>query len=105
MIGNQSELLDGFPVLVSTTQENDKLACAYKEDTKYYTNYWIKRSESGTLFNPENLMPANSFKAKKFKGQEIIEYISVSQECFEYYLHFLKTKSITAYKSAERTRI
>lgn len=90
-------------MLVSNMQEKDILACAYSEKIGDDIKYFIRKNEDGNLLNPES-MQKPSFKSKIFKNQKEQKYLLVSKECFYYYLNFLKTKNITSYKFAERTR-
>lgn len=103
VLGQQTELIDGYPVLSIKDAENSDLAYAKKDNNTFY----IKIDDQGLLFNPMSAAPNKSdFKYKMMKNEKdkSWEFVKVSAECFEQYITMLKTRNTLYLKHAERNR-
>jgi hypothetical protein len=122
LFGKHDELIDDYPTLWDA--DNGKIiilahereeACARKAITANRIRYYIKRDNSGKLFNPLAITGnTNHQKDKKRTTTSnradgtVIQsgrFVEVNKNIFSMYLKFLRTKNQAWLLNAERERI
>ena len=105
IVGSQSRLKDGLPILIGKNAEQNKEAYAKTETINGITSYFIRINDSDELINPLTITPDNNHhKFKVLKGDQLWQFKKVNQECFNYYLEMLRTRNTLYLKFAERAR-
>lgn len=105
LFGQHQKTLDGFPILIKGDPDKDEAIFAFKETKDTITNFFIKTDDNGTLFNPMEISPSSIHKKiKLLGGSKIKQFTKVSEECFNLYITFLKTRNTLHLKFAEQKK-
>ena len=101
--GKQSFVDDeGYPRLDEDDQDSYK-AFAKKVTIGQRSKYYVKRGRHGRLFNPIGLYSEGTAKKQlRHAGKPEWEYKETTQEVFNKYIRFLKTRNVAWLNNAER---
>ena len=93
---------DGYPRLEEDDQDNYN-AFAKKVTIGQRAKYYVKRGRHGKLFNPIGLYSEGTAKKQlRHAGKPEWEYKETTQEVFNKYIRFLKTRNVAWLNNAER---
>ena len=93
---------DGYPRLEEGDQD-DYDAFAKRITIGQRDKYYVKRGRHGRLFNPIGLYSEGTAKKQlRHAGKPEWEYKETTQEVFDKYIRFLKTKNVAWLNNAER---
>jgi hypothetical protein len=103
ILGSQDKLQNRLPVLLGPEADKQNIAYAKKNTVNDKSTYYVKVDNFGHLYNPITADRQTSLKTKLLK-ETLSKFIRVSEQCFNYYLEFLKTKNVLHLKFASQER-
>lgn len=99
--GKEDRIVNKLPVL-DTEDDNAKLAYAKVVSIKDKVHFYIKKNHKGDLYNPSLTNDAHENKQQTSHGKHKWNFVKVSQEQFQLYTKFLKTKNVRYLNQANR---